>query len=131
LHPSWGPFHDIVPGAAATPVGQITLPVNFGTRENFCTENLQFEVADFKTAYNALLGWPALFKFMAIPHYTYLALKMPEPRGVISIRGDIKRTFHYDRMSCETADRLTASVELQNLKQALALDPVRPAGKTS
>jgi hypothetical protein len=40
LHPSRAPFHGIVPGAAATPVGQIALPVTFGTRENFCTETI-------------------------------------------------------------------------------------------
>jgi hypothetical protein len=40
LHPSWTPFHGIVPSAAATPVGHITLPVTFGTRENFHMENL-------------------------------------------------------------------------------------------
>jgi hypothetical protein len=30
-------------------------------------------------------------------------------RGVISIRGDVKRAFDYDRESCETTNRLTAS----------------------
>jgi hypothetical protein len=71
---------------------------------------------------------------MAIPHYVYLVLKIPGPRGVISIRGDIKRSFDYDRESCETADRLIASAELQELKQALAespLDSVMPEAKTS
>jgi hypothetical protein len=50
--------------------------------------------------------------FMAIPHYAFLVLKMPGLRGVISIRGDIKRAFDCDRESCETADRLLASIEL-------------------
>jgi hypothetical protein len=40
LHPSRTPFHGIVPGTAATPIGQITLPETFETRENFHTENL-------------------------------------------------------------------------------------------
>jgi hypothetical protein len=40
LRPSRAPFHDTVPSVAAAPVGQITLPVTFGTRENFCTEHL-------------------------------------------------------------------------------------------
>jgi hypothetical protein len=79
LHPSWTPFHDIVPGAVATPVGQIFHPVTFGTRENFHTENIQFEVTDFETAYNSFLGRPVLSKFMAIPHYAYLVLKMTGP----------------------------------------------------
>jgi hypothetical protein len=65
--------------------------MTFGARENFCTENLQFEVADFEMTYNAFLRWPALTKFMAIPHYGYLGLKMPGPHHVVSIRGDIKR----------------------------------------
>jgi hypothetical protein len=69
---SWAPFQGIVPGAAATPISQITLPVTFGTRENFCTESIQFDVADLDTAYNPFLGRPALSKFMAIPHYAYL-----------------------------------------------------------
>jgi hypothetical protein len=57
---------------------------------------------------------------MVIPYYAYLVLKMSGPRGVISIRGDIKWAFDYDRESCETVDRFTASIELQDLKQALA-----------
>jgi hypothetical protein len=117
--PSKAPFHGIVSGAAVTPVGQIALPVTFGTQENFYMETVQFEVTNFQTAYNALLGRPALSKFMAIPHYAYLVLKMPGMCGVISIRGDVKQTFDCDRESCEIADRLIASAELQELKQAL------------
>jgi hypothetical protein len=85
-------------------------------------------------AYNAFLGRLTLSKFMMIPHYAYLVLKMSGPHGVISIRGDVKRAFDCDRESCETADRLTASAELQDLKQALAdspSDPVMPEVKTS
>jgi hypothetical protein len=53
---------------------------------------------------------------MAIPYYAYMVLKMPGSRGVISIRGDVKRAFDYDRESCETPNRLIASAELQELK---------------
>jgi hypothetical protein len=35
LHPSQAPFHGIVPGTAAMPIGQISPPVTFGTQENF------------------------------------------------------------------------------------------------
>jgi hypothetical protein len=97
-------------------------------------ETIQFEVADFETSYNAFLGWPTLSKFMAIPHYAYLVLKMTGPRGIISIRGDVKRAFGCDRESYETANRLTASTELQELKQALAessLDSVMSEAKSS
>jgi hypothetical protein len=40
LRPSRAPFHGIVPGAAATPVCQIVLPVTFGTQENFRAESI-------------------------------------------------------------------------------------------
>jgi hypothetical protein len=94
--------------------------VTVETRENFCTEYLQFEVANFETAYNAFLGRPTLTKFMAVPHYAYLVLKMPGPNGIITINGDIKHAYDCDRESCETADRIIVSVELQELKKALA-----------
>jgi hypothetical protein len=123
---SWAPFHGIVPGAATTPISQISLPVTFGTRENFRTKNIQFKVADFETTYNAFLGRPALTKFMTIPHYAYLVLKMLGPRGVISIRGDVKQAYDYDKESCEMADRLAASAELQELKEALTESPPPP-----
>jgi hypothetical protein len=106
----------------------------FRTRETFCTKNQQFEVADFEMAYNAYLGWLALTKFMAIPHYAYMVLKMSGLHGVIFIRGDIKCAYDYDKESCEMADRLTASIELQELKKVLAespLDPIMLETKTS
>jgi hypothetical protein len=68
LHPSQAPFHGIVPGTAVTHVGQITLPMTFGTRENFRIETIQFKVTNFETTYNAFLGRPTLSKFMVIPH---------------------------------------------------------------
>jgi hypothetical protein len=123
LRPSRAPFHRIVLGAAATPVGQITILVTFKTQENFRTEYMQFEVADFEMAYNTFLGWATLTKFMAIPHYAYLVLKMPGPNNVITIKGDIKRVYDCDRESCNTADRIITSVELQDLKKALAESP--------
>jgi hypothetical protein len=50
----------------------VVLPVTFGeTRENYYTEYIKFEVADFETSYHAILGRPAIAKFMAGPHYTY------------------------------------------------------------
>jgi hypothetical protein len=72
---------------------------------------------------------------MAILHYSYLTLKMSEPCGIISIKGDVEWAFDCNRVSCETTDRLLASVDLQELKQALAesppphLDSVMPQGQ--
>jgi hypothetical protein len=85
------PFYSIVPGNAAIPLGPVVLPVTFGeSRDNYRTEYIKFEVADFETSYHAILGRPAIAKFMVVPHYTYLVLKMPSPTGVLSLQGDLK-----------------------------------------
>jgi hypothetical protein len=69
LTPSKAPFCGIFPGNAATPLGSVVLPVTFGTKDNYCTKYIKFEVADFDSSYRAILGRPALAKFMAMPHY--------------------------------------------------------------
>jgi hypothetical protein len=58
-------------------LGKITLPVTFRHANNFQTEQITYDVAEFDTAYNAIIGRSALAKFMAASHYTYQVLKMP------------------------------------------------------
>jgi hypothetical protein len=71
------------------------LPVTFGkTRENYRTEYIKFEVADFGTSYHAILGRRTIAKFMAVPHYMYFVLKMPSLAGVLSLQGDLKISFN-------------------------------------
>src|SRR6185312_10711893 len=67
LTPSKAPFYGIVPGNSSTPIGSITLPVTFGIEQNFWTEHIKFEVADFESSYHAILRRPALANFMAVP----------------------------------------------------------------
>jgi hypothetical protein len=73
-----------MPGKQAKPLGQINLPVTFGDPSNFRMETLTFEVVRFHGTYHAILGHPCYTKFMAVPNYTYLKIKMPGPRGVIT-----------------------------------------------
>ena len=70
------------------PLGSIALPVTFGTEENFHTENVVFDVAEVNLPFNAIIGRPSLYRFMAIAHYGYLVLKMSSPAGVLTVRGD-------------------------------------------
>jgi hypothetical protein len=111
LTKSTSPFYGIVPGNAAIPLGSVILPVTFGeTRENYRTEYIKFEVADFETSYNAILGIPAIAKFMAVPHYTYVVLKMPSPASVLSLQVDLKISFDCDTEAME----LTATNQVPN-----------------
>jgi hypothetical protein len=56
LVPSKSPFYGIVPSNAVHPLGMVVLPVTFGTRENYRTEFIKFEVANFESSYHAILG---------------------------------------------------------------------------
>jgi hypothetical protein len=84
------PFFGIVPTEGEYPLGHIYLSITFGTLENYRTEFLRFEVAHFDCGYNAIIGRPRLAKFMAIPHYPYMILKMPGPHGIITVRADFQ-----------------------------------------
>jgi hypothetical protein len=92
------PFYEVVPGKAAYPIGRVCLLVTFDTQENFRTEYLTFEVANFCFSYHAILGRPMLAKLMAIPHHTYLIMTMSVPNGILSILGDIMVSYN-----CETS----------------------------
>jgi hypothetical protein len=104
LTKSTSPFYGIVPGNAAIPLGSVVLPVTFGeSRDNYRTEYVKFEVADFETSYHAILGRSTIAKFMAVPHYTYLVLKMPSPAGVLSLQEDLKISHDCDTEAVEIA----------------------------
>jgi hypothetical protein len=81
------PFSGVGP-QPVYPLGSIALSVTFGAKENFHTENVQFDVAEVNLPFNVIIGRPALYRFMAIAHYGYLVLKMLSPAGVLTVRGD-------------------------------------------
>jgi hypothetical protein len=81
------PFSGVGP-QPVYPLGSITLPVTFGTEENFRTENVQFDVTEVNLPFNAIIGRPALYQFMAIAHYGYLVLKMSSPAGILTVQGN-------------------------------------------
>jgi hypothetical protein len=106
LTPGRVPFYGIIPGNAATLLGLVVLPVIFGTKYNYRIKYIKFEVADFELSYHAILGRPALAKFMAVPHYIYLLLMMPGKTGVLTFRGDLKKSYDCDQEAIEYAETL-------------------------
>ncbi|XP_073357469.1 uncharacterized protein [Aegilops tauschii subsp. strangulata] len=99
------PFSGLTDGST-TPIGQICLPVTFGKRDNYRTELIDFDVAHIRLAYNAILGYPALAKFMVVAHHGYNILKMPGNRDIITI-------------ACEEKDPVCA---LERAYQATAVE---------
>jgi hypothetical protein len=79
------PFFRVTEGST-TPIGQVRLPVTFGTWDNYRTESLDFDVAYIALSYNAILGYPALARFMAATHHGFIVLKIPSANGTIAVR---------------------------------------------
>jgi hypothetical protein len=96
LTPIHDTFHEVIPGQMSTPIGRIDLEVSCRTGENKHREMLTFEVASFNIGYNCILGRSFLLKFMAVIHTAYATVKMPDPRGVITLKSDQR-----DALACE------------------------------
>jgi hypothetical protein len=106
------PFHGIVPGKRVLPLGQIDLPICFGTPSNFRKETLTFEVVGFRRTYHAVLGRPCYAKFMVVPNYTYLKLKMSGPNGVITVGSTYRHAYKCDVECVEYDEALVESEAL-------------------
>ena len=78
-------------------------------------EHINFYVADFDTAYHAILGRPALTKFMAILHYAYLVLKMPSPAGVLSLRANLSVGYACETKSLALAEATNLSIQMASV----------------
>jgi hypothetical protein len=89
-------FHGIIPGLSSMPIGRTDLEVSCGSGENKRRKMLTFEVASFDIGYNCILGRPFLLKFMAVIHTAYATIKIPGPKGVITLTSD-----HRDAVACE------------------------------
>jgi hypothetical protein len=80
-----------------------------------------FEAADFRSSYHAIFGRPMLAKFMAIPHHTYLIMKMSAPNRILSVLGDIMVSYN-----CESA---TVELSKDSVIKAAATVMVAQAAK--
>ena len=113
------------------PLGQIDLPVTFWGPSNYRTEALTFEVLGFHGTYHAILGLPCYAKFMAVPNYTYLKLKMPGPSGVITVGTSFQRAYECEVECCDHAAAIVASKELTDIRKEVteeAPDPKKSIG---
>jgi hypothetical protein len=59
--------------------------VTFGDTSNYLNETLAFKVVDFSRPHHVILGWPCYIKFMALPSYAYLKIKITRPAGVVTV----------------------------------------------
>ena len=62
-----------------------------------------FNIVPFYSSFHALLGRTAFARFNAVPHYAYLKLKMPGLCGVITVNGNMERSFHTEEHTAALA----------------------------
>lgn len=93
------------------------MDVIFGKPDNFRREKIDFEVLDWLSQYHAILGQPAYVRFMAVPHYAYIKLKIPRPKGTITINGSFTRSDNCDRDFSKISKMFGTREELTQLKE--------------
>jgi hypothetical protein len=109
------PFYGVVPGKQSIPLGRVTLPVTFEDTSNYHVETLAFEVVDFSGPYHVILGQLFYVKFMAIPSYAYLKLKIPRSAGVITVEVKTQRALDCELDIIELAAAAIAMTKLREL----------------
>jgi hypothetical protein len=97
----------------ALSIRQIDLLVMFGDLQNFRTEILTFEVVGFSRMYHAILKRPAYTKFMAVPNYTFLKLKIPSSKGIITVGTTYQRAFECDTEGFHFVEALIRSERIR------------------
>ena len=119
IKPTKTTFKGVIPGVEANCTGSVTLEVVFGSPDNFQSEELIFDIVPFRSGYHALLGRTAFAKFNAVPHYAYLKLKMPGPRGVITVNGNTKRSLRTEEHKAALAAEIQSSLSRQFSSSAI------------
>jgi hypothetical protein len=75
-------------GKPIKPVGKVSLPVSFGDLDNTRTETLTFNVVDIYHPYLAIFSRGFMNKFDTVIRQQFLCMKIPAPKGVITVFGD-------------------------------------------
>ena len=110
IKPTTTTFKRVIPGIEAHCTGSITLEVVFGSSDNFRSEELIFDIVPFRSGYHALLGRTAIVRFNAVPHYAYLKLKMPGPRGIITVNGNTEHSLYTEEHTAALAAEVQSSL---------------------
>ena len=67
-----------------------------------------FDIFPFRIGYHALLGQTAFAHFNAVPNYAYLKLKMPSPRGTITVNRNTEHSL------CTEGHTVAITAEVQS-----------------
>jgi hypothetical protein len=71
---------------------------------------------DRPSQYHTILGRPTFARFMAVPHYVYLVLKIPGPNGVITVKGNFEVSDICDKELHQKAQTFGMTTKYVTLK---------------
>jgi hypothetical protein len=80
-------------------------------------------VVDLNGTYHAILGRPTLTKFMVVPYYSYLVLKMPTEHGVFTLRGNVYTAYTYEEEGFKVAKATDPSICMEQTLVAATKTP--------
>jgi hypothetical protein len=87
-------------GKPIKPVGKVSLPVSFGDLDNARTNTLIFDVVDIYHPYLTIFGRGFMSKLDAVIRQQFLCMKIPAPKGVITVFGDQQEARNIEK--CHT-----------------------------
>ena len=76
-------------------------------------------VVDFPGSYHTIMGRPCYTKFMEIPNYSYLKLKMLGPNSIITVGSTFLHAYTCDHEHYEPDTAVINSAELPQLEESL------------
>ena len=91
-------------------------------------------MVDFLGSYHAILGQPCYAKFMAVPNYTNLKLKMSGLNDSITVGSTFSHAYTYDHEHYELATAIINSSKLSRLRELsplAVLDYNKPTSLTA
>jgi hypothetical protein len=100
------------PVSASCPLGNLICPSASELPPTSERKTITFEVVGFRGTYHAVLGRPCYAKFMDVPNYTYLKLKMSGPNGTITVGSTYRHAYECDVECMEYAEAIAESEAL-------------------
>jgi hypothetical protein len=74
-------------GKQIVALGKMAMLVTFSYVHNTRTEEIIFDIVDMEYPYNSVIGIGTLNAFEVVLHSTYLCMKIPSNKGIISVYG--------------------------------------------
>jgi hypothetical protein len=96
---------------------------------NFRKETLTFWGGGVQGAYHAILRRPCYTKFMVVPNYTYLKMKIPGPNDVIAVGSSIEHAFYCDVECIEHTEALALDEALVTSMEKLVNEDLDSTAK--